>query len=48
MVEEKVYCRYEEEHGQRQGDLGKSRVNMTPELGHVRTGRRGEVRKKAR
>jgi hypothetical protein len=29
MVEEKVYCSQEEEHSQRQGHLGKSRVDMT-------------------
>lgn len=28
-MEEKVYCRYRDEHSQRWGHLGKSRVDMT-------------------
>lgn len=30
VVEEKVYCRYVGKHGQRQGHLGVSRVDMRP------------------
>lgn len=38
-MEEKVYCRYEEKHSQRQGHLGEPRVDMT--LNHMRRGERG-------
>lgn len=43
LMEEEVYCRYEEEHSQRQTQL-RVQSEHDPEQGHVKRPRRGEAR----